>query len=1382
MKKIDFLLVALAVLVSSFSLAQSTSHNYINTTELLEPVDIATYNTSSTAIKKIETVTYLDGFGKVKQKVGIKQTATQKDVIQHVEYDEFGRISKQYLPFPTSQNTGDFVINPISLVNTYYQTNFADQNPFSQTIFDDSPLNRVVETSSPGNTWKIVTGSDLDHTSKFTYGTNQSEEVKQFTIDDLNSTFPPQWSYYAPNTLLKRSVKNENWAPTDGLLNTKDVFSDKNGRKIVEFTYELVSGSVKKLSTYYVYDDIGNLLYIITPKGIESLYKQVNYNPFSLTYSWQDFVVNPSSVTNGSGVVTADLQVITVSGSNQGSFTLDFNLNFPVVFPSGGGAILKQGNVVSIPANSNLPNNTYLFSVYSSKRGEIVLEEVDGVGGNSQYSRYEFSIKDGYIFVEFKIGTDPLSPTSPFIVRTIDQTVVKIFDAVVYNAQMLEDLAYQYKYDIYNRQIEQKVPGKDWEYMVYDQLDRPILTQDANLRAQNKWLFKKYDVFGRVIYSGLYSSSASRAALQTQVDNFINTHPLNASNIEEKSVSALLIGGITVNYTNNAFPNTSTELLTVNYYDDYNFSDASLPSPLPTSILGQSVTTSTKGLLTSSWTKTIGSSNWAKNYTFYDQKGRAIYVYDKNYVDGYTKNESRLDFRGKTEESITKHRRVSTSAELTINDFFEYDHVERPKKHYQKINSQQQELISEQEYDELGQLKSKKVGGAITNANPLQKIDFTYNIRGWLKSINDINNLSNDLFAYQIKYDEAIEGNASFSNVFNGNIKQVIWKSAINNIKKSYAYEYDKLNRFVKSNYRDGATLTSNAGKFETFDTHYDPNGNITELKRHNQLGILMDRLIYNYDDGNQLMYIDDTAATNTDGFYDGNTSDDDYTYDTNGNLITDRNKNITSIEYNHLDLVKKVTFSNGNIIDFIYDANGRKLQMKTIISGGATTTIDYFGGFQYINNLLQFFPTPEGYASANGIAFKYVYIYKDHLGNNRLSFSDNDGSGNVSANEIQSNTDYYVMGLTHHGEFVSNSNYNYKYQGKEQLLSAGYNMYDFGSRMYDASVGRWFNTDPQNQFASPYLAMGNNWVISTDPNGEIVPVVIIVGAAVIGGAINVAANWDRIDNFWEGLGHFGTGAGTGVASVTLGPAGTIGASAIGGALDEMIQGGDVNQVIRGGVQSGFGSAVGMGVGKYVGKYSNILLNKYDVTSPFLKNVIGGTIGGGIGGGITGGLFSSANGQSFGNGFVQGAKRGAISGGISAGGQSIVNGYAHNVDPFSGKSRGINDIQITQDGINKIKRYLSDPRSGLDYDLANDVMINRLENIQSGKIQATNTDLYYYTHEIREMYLRNFQGLDYESSHNKSLNDFNASFKDLYTPDALKAGDAYWDWKATTKF
>lgn len=58
----------------------------------------------------------------------------------------------------------------------------------------------------------------------------------------------------------------------------------------------------------------------------------------------------------------------------------------------------------------------------------------------------------------------------------------------------------------------------------------------------------------------------------------------------------------------------------------------------------------------------------------------------------------------------------------------------------------------------------------------------------------------------------------------------------------------------------------------------------------------------------------------------------------------------------------------------------------------------------------------------------------------------------------------------------------------KDNELKGDGNSYDFGARMYDPRVGRWFATDPlahKYPFLSPYLYSGNSPILFTDYNGE---------------------------------------------------------------------------------------------------------------------------------------------------------------------------------------------------------------------------------------------------------------------------------------------------------
>lgn len=75
---------------------------------------------------------------------------------------------------------------------------------------------------------------------------------------------------------------------------------------------------------------------------------------------------------------------------------------------------------------------------------------------------------------------------------------------------LLNDLCYQYRYDARGRQVEKKLPGKGWEYFVYDKQDRIVAVQDANLREKGQWGYTKYDQFGRVVITGISTGEKDR--------------------------------------------------------------------------------------------------------------------------------------------------------------------------------------------------------------------------------------------------------------------------------------------------------------------------------------------------------------------------------------------------------------------------------------------------------------------------------------------------------------------------------------------------------------------------------------------------------------------------------------------------------------------------------------------------------------------------------------------------------------------------------------------------------------------------------------------------------------------------------------------------------
>ncbi|MGY0427367.1 MAG: RHS repeat-associated core domain-containing protein, partial [Polaribacter sp.] len=97
-------------------------------------------------------------------------------------------------------------------------------------------------------------------------------------------------------------------------------------------------------------------------------------------------------------------------------------------------------------------------------------------------------------------------------------------------------------------------------------------------------------------------------------------------------------------------------------------------------------------------------------------------------------------------------------------------------------------------------------------------------------------------------------------------------------------------------------------------------------------------------------------------------------------------------------------------------------------------------------------------------------------------------------SSEIIEENNYYPFGLKHKGyNNVVSSNGNsvankYKYNGKELEESLGLNLYDYGARRYDASLGRWMSVDPladKYYKFSPYVYVGNSPTIAIDPDGK---------------------------------------------------------------------------------------------------------------------------------------------------------------------------------------------------------------------------------------------------------------------------------------------------------
>jgi len=340
-----------------------------------------------------------------------------------------------------------------------------------------------------------------------------------------------------------------------------------------------------------------------------------------------------------------------------------------------------------------------------------------------------------------------------------------------------------------------------------------------------------------------------------------------------------------------------------------------------------------------------------------------------------------------------------------------------------------------------------------------------------------------DLFSMHLYYQQ-VNDQLITTPQYNGNISHVEWQTNgdVNQV-RAYRYNYDQLDRLTGAAYRPRGTNGYNIlmlGEYSVNNISYDLNGNILSLTRAgldaNDSYATIDDLTYEYFSGNRLSKVTDDGTAQ--GFTDGTNNDNDYGYDANGNIISDKNKGITNITYNYLNLPRTITFTNGTIT-FQYDANGNKLS-KTVSTG---TQKDYLGGIEYNNGVVEAIYHEEGRATLQNGSWQYEYSLKDHLGNTRVVFTDNNNDGTP---EVIEEFDYYPFGMQHESGSATATNH-YLYNGKELNTDLGLNWYDYGARWYDKALGRWNAPDPlAEKFDSwsGYHYTLNNPINYTDPNG----------------------------------------------------------------------------------------------------------------------------------------------------------------------------------------------------------------------------------------------------------------------------------------------------------
>lgn len=241
--------------------------------------------------EKTENVSFFDDFGRPIQNVSKQQSPSQYDIIQPISYDLLGREPIKYLPYSTG-NDGWLKLDFIPVDNQSYNSTSSphysfynnasdkiadDTRPFSETVFEASPLNRPLQSFGPGQEWKDNNKSVAHGYLVNADGTAAGQEriiawdvdANGLPVKSTATNTSVSGGYYLTGQLSVKSTKDEQG-------NEVREYVDKEGHTILK-KVQVFSGTPQTnndshwAQTYYIYDVLGNLRVVLPPEAVKAI-------------------------------------------------------------------------------------------------------------------------------------------------------------------------------------------------------------------------------------------------------------------------------------------------------------------------------------------------------------------------------------------------------------------------------------------------------------------------------------------------------------------------------------------------------------------------------------------------------------------------------------------------------------------------------------------------------------------------------------------------------------------------------------------------------------------------------------------------------------------------------------------------------------------------------------------------------------------------------------------------------------------------------------------------------------------------------------------------------------------------------------------------------
>lgn len=592
-----------------------------------------------------ENTQYIDGLGRTIQVVDKQATPQRTDLVMPQEYDAAGNNSRAYLPYKSSANDGKVKTQPYQDQHDFYNagssaTVVGSYYPFAFTEIERAPTQRINAQHAPGESWAGEAGTISNKGIHNKRWSNAAGEVLLWRVVNDNPVYKDDkgaLTYYAENMLFKIVTSDEQ-------KHKVIEFTDMEGKTILKKVQAHENGQTEVWAdTYYIYDDFGNLRFVLPPMASKAISEGSALNDdlliqwaFQYKYDGRNRMIE-KKVPGADWVYMIydkrDRLVLTQDGNQREEdswlFTKYDVLNRPI-------ATGKYYSTLDRPEMQQEvsefydPEINWVSLNHLTLEGDIITKTSSGSGWGSAGGASSELIADGEDgFIGFEATETNtyrlfgLSDVSPDDHRNSVDYAIYLYGngTVVVNENGV-------------------TKGSTLTYETGD-----IFT----VRRKGSTIY--YEKNSKVFYSSTIPSSGSLIADLA----FLTS---DASLKLWQPVYYEIDGDSRFDYTSYSFPYSAeqNDYLTLTYYDDYNFHHAGLADyAFEPNSWNNTYFNRVKGQVTGTMTKVLGSEKWLRSINYYDDKYRVIQSVMENNEGGIDRTSNQYDFVGKVLKTKTSH-------------------------------------------------------------------------------------------------------------------------------------------------------------------------------------------------------------------------------------------------------------------------------------------------------------------------------------------------------------------------------------------------------------------------------------------------------------------------------------------------------------------------------------------------------------------------------------------------------------------------------------------------------------------------------------------------------------------------------------------------------